>query len=399
MTTCNHQSTDQLPDEQKIRARMSRITHKIAVFSGKGGVGKSTVAVNMAASLAMTGNKVGLLDTDIHGPSIPTMLGINGKRPVQLPDAILPFQAGNLCVMSMGLLIDSVESALIWRGPMKTGVIKQFLGDVDWGELDYLIIDSPPATGDEALAICQLIDKLSGAVIVTTPQKVAEDDVRKSISFCRKLEIPILGILENMNGIICPNCNETAYLFPIGAGQRMANDYHLPFLGSLPMDPDIALACDQGTPFVQHFSHTATARLMQEIMQPVTDRLKTKPTETNPEKSTMKIAVPTANNQLCMHFGHCEVFTLITVDPTTRELQQTQQLVPPPHEPGVLPHWLAQQGADLIIAGGMGQRAQALFEEQNIKVITGASGDLTPVEVINAYLHNTLQTGDNACDH
>ncbi len=270
MSSCPSKNPAATDDDQgKIDARMSQIQHKVFVMSGKGGVGKSTIAVNMAVSLAESGKKVGLLDIDIHGPSIPTMLGLYQMPLIQNESSVEPIYMDNLKVMSIGFLSQKEDDALIWRGPMKMGVIKQFLGDVEWGELDYLIIDCPPGTGDEPLSICQLIQNPDGAVVVTTPQRVAAVDVRKSLTFCRKLNVPVLGILENMSGFSCPKCGEFSEIFQSGSGQKMATDFDVPFLGALPIDPAIVAACDGGVPFVQQYENTETAKLMRALIAPV----------------------------------------------------------------------------------------------------------------------------------
>jgi len=257
-------------DQKKINMRMALVKHKICVLSGKGGVGKSTVAVNLAAALSEAGMKVGLLDVDIHGPSVPTMLGL-GHSPLITNGngAVEPIHAGNLKVMSVGFLNEDADSPFIWRGPMKMGVIKQFLGDVEWGELDYLIIDCPPGTGDEPLSICQLIHEPDGAVIVTTPQQVAAVDVRKSIRFCEKLAMPVLGVLENMSGFVCPKCGEVVDIFHSGGGEKIAQDFRVPFLGKLPIDPSIGKACDAGQPFLQSCAASETAQMLRDIIKPL----------------------------------------------------------------------------------------------------------------------------------
>ncbi|MFA5757351.1 MAG: Mrp/NBP35 family ATP-binding protein, partial [Smithellaceae bacterium] len=198
-----NENQEEYADRRRLQARLCRIQHKIVVLSGKGGVGKSTVAVNLATALALHGLRVGLLDVDIHGPSVPTMLGLEGESLKGNPGELFPVEFGGLKVMSLGFLLQNPDDAVIWRGPMKMGVIKQFLTDVNWGDLDYLIIDAPPGTGDEPLSLCQLIQPLTGAVIVTTPQKIAAIDVRKSISFCRRVNVPVLGVVENMSGFVC----------------------------------------------------------------------------------------------------------------------------------------------------------------------------------------------------
>jgi len=256
-------------ERRQMSARLCRIRHKIVVLSGKGGVGKSTVAVNLATALMMAGKHVGLLDVDIHGPSIPTMLGLTHRTTIGSEEGLLPVDLGNLKIMSLGFLLNHPDDAVIWRGPRKMGVIKQFLKDVAWGDLDYLIIDSPPGTGDEPLSVCQLIDDLDGAVIVTTPQKVASVDVRKSISFCRELNVNVLGIIENMSGFACPKCGEITQILPSGGGRKIAESMHIPFLGAIPMDPNIAASGDNGQPFVHHYADSPTAEIMRTIIAPL----------------------------------------------------------------------------------------------------------------------------------
>lgn len=248
---------------------MSLIRHKIIVLSGKGGVGKSTVAVNLAVSLALAGKKTGLLDVDIHGPSVPKMLQLDAANVQASDGAIQPAETAGLKVMSIGFLLQDRDDAVIWRGPMKMGVIKQFLKDVNWGELDYLVIDSPPGTGDEPLSVCQLIKDADGGVIVTTPQDVATADVRKSIKFCNHLKLPVLGVVENMSGFVCPKCGEVTDIFKSGGGQKMAEDMNVPFLGRVPIDPAIGEACDSGKPFVSNYSKTETAHAFEKIIAPL----------------------------------------------------------------------------------------------------------------------------------
>ena len=257
-------------DRQKLQSRLCHVRHKVLVLSGKGGVGKSTVAVNLAMALGMAGKRVGLLDIDIHGPSIPTMLGLEHAAVQVLSDEWSPVQVHGLKVVSAGFFLRSQNDALIWRGPLKMAAIKQFLRDVAWGDLDFLIIDSPPGTGDEPLSVCQLISRLDGAVIVTTPQKVAAVDVRKSITFCRQLGVPVLGVVENMNGFACPHCRNITFIFGHSGGKQMAAEMSVPFLGSIPIDPEIAAACDKGQAYLYHYAMSETARIMAEIIRPIT---------------------------------------------------------------------------------------------------------------------------------
>jgi ATP-binding protein involved in chromosome partitioning len=209
-----------------------------------------------------------LLDIDIHGPSIPKLLHIEDKLITAHGENMLPVLVGdNLKVISMGLMSRDHDAAIIWRGPMKFQVIKQFLKNVEWGELDYLVIDSPPGTGDEPLSIAQLLEHPDGAIIVTTPQDVAIADVRKSISFCRSLQLPVLGVIENMSGFICPKCSEVIDIFKSGGGEQMAKEMGVPFLGRVPIDPQIVQACDTGRPFVYHNSNSPAAKAFKEAIK------------------------------------------------------------------------------------------------------------------------------------
>ncbi len=258
-------------ERQALKRRLCRIRHKLLVLSGKGGVGKSTVAVNLAVSLSLSGRRVGLLDIDIHGPSVPRMMGLNGRQVRSTGDALLPVEVKGLRVMSLGFLLPREEDAVIWRGPLKMGLIKQFLKDVEWGELDYLVVDAPPGTGDEPLSVCQLIDEADGAVIVATPQEVALSAVRKSITFCRQLRLPVLGIVENMSGFVCPHCGRATEIFKAGGGERLARESGVPFLGRIPIDPAVGDACDGGTPFVGRPRNSETAKAFENVVARILD--------------------------------------------------------------------------------------------------------------------------------
>lgn len=255
------------PQEDKLTARLKRIKRKIIVMSGKGGVGKSTVATNLAMTAMLSGRRVGILDADLHGPSVPTMLGLIGERFEGGDEGIRPVEVGGLKVVSLGFLLEGRDTPAIWRGPMKMGVIKQFLEDVDWGDLDLLVIDVPPGTGDEPLSICQLIPDLDGAVIVTTPQKVATADVRRSIGFCREMDVKVLGVVENMSGFACPKCGEVTPILRTGGGKVMAEEMGVPFLGAIPMDPMVAQYGDDGKALVEHAESSPAAGAFREITQ------------------------------------------------------------------------------------------------------------------------------------
>jgi ATP-binding protein involved in chromosome partitioning len=234
----------------QLQQRMAEIKHKLLVLSGKGGVGKSTVAVNLAVALAKAGRQVGLLDVDIHGPSVPKLTGLEDQTVHSDGVALLPVRvADNLAVMSIGFLLTSKADAVIWRGPLKYNVIREFLKDVAWGTLDYLVIDCPPGTGDEPLSVAQLAGPNAEAIIVTTPQELSVSDVRRCVTFCRQVNLPVLGVLENMSGFVCPQCGARIDLFKVGGGEALARETNVPFLGRIPLDPEIVVSGDSGVPF------------------------------------------------------------------------------------------------------------------------------------------------------
>jgi ATP-binding protein involved in chromosome partitioning len=237
-------------EEIKISLALSQMKNRLLVFSGKGGVGKSTVAANLALALVRKGDKVGLLDVDIHGPNLAKMLGVEDKKLDVSSGVIKPVEVKkNLKLVSMSFLLQDPDLPVIWRGPMKMKAIQQFLGDVKWGELDWLVIDSPPGTGDEPLSVAQLIPA-TGAVVVTTPQEVSLMDSRKAVAFARRLNLKVLGIIENMSGMVCPHCGKRIDLFKEGGGQRAALELGVPFLGKIPLDPEIVTLGDEGKAFI-----------------------------------------------------------------------------------------------------------------------------------------------------
>ena len=264
-------STKELEQDKRLEENLSKIKNKLIVISGKGGVGKTTVAVNLAYGLAIRGKKTGILDVDMHGPNIAKMLGIEGKKLVAFDSGIEPIAvAPNLKAISLALMIRDQDQPIIWRGPLKMITIKQLLADVNWGELDYLIVDSPPGTGDEPLSVCQLIPDINSAVIVTTPQEVAILDSRKSVGFAKQLKIPFVGIIENMSGFVCPHCGEEINLFSRGGGEKAAIDLAVPLLGSIPIEPEMVKSGDSGQPFIHFREESPTAKIMGEIIDKIT---------------------------------------------------------------------------------------------------------------------------------
>lgn len=250
--------------------RMGRVKNKIMVTSGKGGVGKTTVAVNLAFALQMRGFDVGILDADLHGPDVPTMLGMGDSRLEAASGVILPAKipmgvGRALKVMSMAFFLER-DLAVIWRGPIEAGILQQFLSGVEWGDLDYLVVDLPPGTGDEPLSIAQLIPGITGSVIVTTPQDVALLDSQRAVDFSRRLNIPVLGIIENMAGLKCPHCGGDINLFKIGGGEKAAKELGVPFLGRIPLDPVVVGDSDEGKPFILKHRDSTAGRAFNEIV-------------------------------------------------------------------------------------------------------------------------------------
>jgi Mrp family chromosome partitioning ATPase len=253
---------------------MCQIKHKVLVLSGKGGVGKSTVAVNLALALAAMGRKVGVMDVDIHGPDVALLLGVEGKQLLSDGERLVPVAVNkNLKAVSMAFLLESRDTPVIWRGPLKMGAIRQFLGDVAWGDLDYLIMDLPPGTGDEALSVAQLLPEGAWAVIVTTPQEVALLDSRKAVRFAEALKMRVAGIVENMAGLACPHCGKEIDLFKMGGGERAAAELGVPFLGRIPIDPEIVTTGDAGKAYMVDSPDAAGPKAFREVLRALVARI------------------------------------------------------------------------------------------------------------------------------
>ncbi len=402
------------PQDQAIQASLSLIKHKFLVMSGKGGVGKTSVASNLAVALSKRGAKVGLMDVDLHGPDIPRMLGLQGLLDISADKRLLPKSySDNLKVVSVESLSQDKDEAVIWRGPLKMHVIRQFISDVQWERLDYLIIDSPPGTGDEPLSVAQTIPG-ANAIIVTTPQEVSLADIRKSISFCRTVKMPVFGLIENMSGFVCPHCGKPMELFGSGGGFKTALAMNVPFLGYIPFDPKMVECADAGASYLEKYPDSEVTQAYNQIVERIMEATgqskpsaaksveakkmdrKTDKKDDGKQKTDMRIAIPIAEGRLTAHFGHAAEFAVMHIE--NQKIRNKELLTPPPHEPGVLPKWLHELGVDVIIAGGMGQRALGLFGENGIKVITGAPNH-TPEELVHEYLADTLVTGENVCDH
>jgi ATP-binding protein involved in chromosome partitioning len=266
----------QTSEQQNLKEKMGKIKYKIAIISGKGGVGKSTVTVNLATSFAMQGKRVGVLDADIHGPSVPRLLGLEGQEAKTSQTGLSPVDGPlGIKVMSIDFFLPE-QAPTIWRGPLKMRAIRQFLSDVDWGELDFLFIDLPPGTGDEPLSIAQLLPDIDGVVIVTMPSELSSSIVKKAVTFAQRLNMPIIGVVENMSGFICPHCKERIEIFRSGGGKKMAQEMGVAFLGSIPIDPEVGVDSDKGTPFVYSHKDSAAAKAFVEIVKNVESYLKKK---------------------------------------------------------------------------------------------------------------------------
>ena len=263
-------------EQQKLKDKMGKIKHKIAIISGKGGVGKSTVAVNLATAFAMQGKRVGVLDADIHGPSVPKLLGLEGQQVKTGSMGVLPVDGPlGMKVMSIDFFLPE-QAPTIWRGPLKMRAIRQFLSDIVWGELDFLFIDLPPGTGDEPLSVAQLLPDMDGVVIVTMPSELSSSIVKKAITFAQRLNMPIIGVVENMSGFVCPGCGEKIEIFKSGGGKKMAQEASIPFLGSIPIDPKVGVDSDKGTPFVFSHKDSVAAKAFMEIVKNVDEYVKRK---------------------------------------------------------------------------------------------------------------------------
>ena len=256
----------------QIKQRMSKIKHKIAIISGKGGVGKSLVTVNLATGLARNGRKgkIAILDADLTGPCIPKMLGLKGRKLDLGPAGIQPsLGPEDIGVVSMDFLLPSDDAPVIWRGPLKMGAIRQFLEEVSWGDMDYLLVDLPPGTGDESLSILQLLPEMDGVIIVTIPSEVSQAVVKKAVTFARKMNVPILGIVENMSGMPCPHCGEIIEVFSRGGGAKVSKEMDVELLGSIPLDPQVAADSDEGIPFIVKHPDSPAAKAFTQIIKKI----------------------------------------------------------------------------------------------------------------------------------
>jgi Mrp family chromosome partitioning ATPase/predicted Fe-Mo cluster-binding NifX family protein len=382
---------------------LNEIRRTIAVLSGKGGVGKSLVTSLLATYLQRTGKyRVGIMDADITGPSIPKLFGAQSYKPKASDAGLFPVRShSDIQLMSINFLLDEPDSPVIWRGPILANTIKQFWTDVIWGDLDFLFLDMPPGTGDVPLTVFQSIP-LDGIIIVTSPQDLVALIVKKAVNMARMMHIPILGLVENMSHAVCPHCGETIKLFGDSSVRHVAELWEIPYLGSLPLDPDLARLCDEGQIERIHKDYlTGAVAVLQQLaphQDPFLEASQSAPLSAAPQQEdTMNknslVAIAAAGQSVSEHFGYCDGFMIYTV--SSGQVSAQTFLANPGHKPGLLPNLLNDRGVRVVIAGGMGQGAVDIFNEKGITVITGARGSLD--DVLAQYLSGDLTSAGSVC--
>ncbi len=362
-------------EDYQIRWTLDQIRHKLLVMSGKGGVGKTSVAVAVALMLARRGYAVGLIDVDLHGPDVYRMLGVGEPLDLVHGQYYLPADvARNLKLVSVEAMMKNREAAVIWRGPVKHKIIRQFLTEIQWGHLDFLVIDAPPGTGDEPLTVARAIPEVQ-AVIVTTPQEISLADVRKAIQFCQKVDMQILGVVENMGYLRCPDCGKAIPLFTSGQGSRQLQALGLPVLGSLPFDPEVVAAADEGRLTTLETSQSPFLQAMEAVVTQIVEALQQAASQTQPparEPGTTIFAAPVVDGNLAPQCNQNQRFLLVTVQ--DGQIVNQLQVTPPDFKPGLLPHWLERQGVSHLIAAGLPENARKLFQRKGLEVIAAEAG-------------------------
>ncbi|AEH43987.1 ATPase-like, ParA/MinD [Thermodesulfatator indicus DSM 15286] len=351
--------------DRRVKEQLTRIRHKIMVMSGKGGVGKSSVAVNLAVGLSLQDFMVGLLDVDLHGPNVPKMLGLRRAHLPRRPDGRIGpvVYSPNLKFLSIEPLLPEEDSAIIWRGPLKISAIKQFIGDIDWGKLDYLVIDAPPGTGDEPMTIAQTIPD-AYALLVTTPQEVSLIDVKKSYNFCKKVKMRILGLVENMSGFICPHCGKEVDLFKRGGGERLAEELGIKFLGRIPVDPRVVAAGDSGKPMIAAFPESKTAEAFEELVRNVvaaTEEL-LKDIE---EGRFMRVAVPVEGPLVTDKADEASMFAIYDVE---KGVVKVKDVVPKPDD-APMDLWLKEQVITHLLTPQISKKLKESLTNMGVHVI------------------------------
>lgn len=368
----------------------SSIKNTVAVMSGKGGVGKSAVTMLLAVALRRRGFEVGILDADITGPSVPRGLGVSGPIMVGEVGAVPSASSTGIKVMSMNLILDAEDDAVIWRGPLISSTVGQFYQECEWGDLDYLLIDLPPGTADVPLTVMQSIP-LDSIILVTSPQELAGMIVGKAVSMAAQLDAPITGLVENMSFVKCPSCGERVEPFGPSHGEEAARKMHTSFLGSLPLDRAISELADEGK--LEQYESKEVDAVIGEVVKRLSTEKKTEEVGAEMNGETMKIAIVMSGGEVSPHFGRAEEFMVVEVE--GGEIQNREVLRAPAHECGALPALFAQKGVESVIAGGIGGGAMQHLERAGIHVFAGAKG--SPEDALGSFLAGTLTSSEEIC--
>lgn len=375
--------SDECNERREAPANLNEAPHELSSFkkvigivSGKGGVGKSLVTSMLAVSMRRNGFKTAILDADVTGPSIPKAFGIKEKVSANALGLMPVASSTGISIMSANFFLENDTDPVIWRGPIISGMVKQFWTDVVWGDIDYMFIDMPPGTGDVPLTVFQSL-KVDGIIIVTSPQELVSMIVSKAVNMAQLMNIPIIGLIENMAYVKCPDCSKEIKVFGDSHIEDVAQRHNIKVLDRLPIDPEISSWCDQG--MIESFAGVYLDNVVRVLR--------------DDGGSKMKIAVASDGAVVAQHFGHCESFTIWEIE--DNQVVSTTTLLNPGHKPGFLPVYLDEQGVNVIIAGGMGAGAVDIFNARKINVITGAQGSIK--EVIQNYLNGDLISSGSVC--
>ncbi|XCH80341.1 MAG: iron-sulfur cluster carrier protein MrpORP [Candidatus Dehalobacter alkaniphilus] len=394
--TCSDECADrkEKTDFSEKLHELSSVKKVIGIMSGKGGVGKSLVTSMLAVTMNRRGHHAAILDADITGPSIPKAFGIT-QKPGASELGMFPSKSKTgIEVISINLLLENETDPVIWRGPVLSGVIKQFWSEVIWGNVDFMFIDMPPGTGDVPLTVFQSI-KLDGVIIVTSPQELVSMIVSKAVKMAETMKIPILGLVENMSYFKCPECDKEYKIFGESSIEKIAEQHQLKVLATLPIDPKIAAACDKGMIELYDGNWFEGAAEILENLGVATAEIADKLNNIGGTKK-MKIAVASEGKMVTEHFGHCEGFIIFETE--NEQIIKSETVANPGHRPGFLPNFLNDMGVKVIISGGMGGGAIDIFNEKGIEVITGSTGEAKTA--VEQYLQGNLKSTGSVChDH